>query len=254
MRQRYQQLEQQSQLIQRRLRHSAQEAAQFAQVYDISWIYHENGLEGCVLTYPEIRSAVDNQVISDVSLLPTYRDIKAQKFCIDQARERARDEGVAVDVAWMVAQHQRLVGDGAQAGCFRRDVPIHRTYFHPIAAPDAIAQDLAEALSWAGQGPDFELHPIELAGRVHHRLMRAFPFSQHSGFLARLVMNLVLLRAGFLPVIIHAADRQRYYEALRAEEVDFVPFLAEAMANSQDNALRFVANLQTGVPRRAAQS
>ena len=62
---------------------------EFVNVYDISWVYHENGLEGVVLTYPEIRSAVDNKIVSDVSLLRTYRDIKAQKQCIDLMRQKA---------------------------------------------------------------------------------------------------------------------------------------------------------------------
>ena len=61
---------------------------EFQEMCDISWIYHENGLEGVVLTYPEIKSAVDNKIISDVSLLPTYQDIKNQKACIDLIREK----------------------------------------------------------------------------------------------------------------------------------------------------------------------
>lgn len=252
MRKRFQHLEQQNQLAQRRIRQAAGDGASFAQMYDISWIYHENGLEGCVLTYPEIRSAVDNQVISDVSLLPTYRDIKTQKRCIDSMRQRAAPQGPALDAAWMVEQHAHLVGDGPAAGCFRRDIPIHRTYFHPIVAPEQIPEALGEALAYGQLGPDYELHPVELGGRLHHRLMRVFPFSHHSGFLARLAMNQAVMRAGFLPVIIHAADRQRYYEALRGEEPDFVVFLAEAMANSQDNALRYLANAQPHSPRRAA--
>ena len=61
---------------------------EFQEMYNISWIYHENGLEGVVLTYPEIKSAVDNKIVSDVSLLPMYRHVKTQKWCIDQVRDK----------------------------------------------------------------------------------------------------------------------------------------------------------------------
>ncbi len=50
----------------------------------------------------------------------------------------------------------------------------------------------------------------------------------------------MLQRGNLLPVIVHASDRQRYYEALRGTVKDVHVFLAEAMENSLDNALRFL--------------
>lgn len=223
---------------------------QFQEMYDISWIYHENGLEGVVLTYPEIKSAVDNKIISDVSLLPTYADIKNQKSCIDQMREKAKNRRFVVTVELLKSLHGTLVNDPEWAGVYRKDIPIHRTYFHEIAQPAKIPQALVKCLDYlkARQGDD--LHAIEFAANVHHRFMHVFPFSDYSGMLGRLLCNFVLVREGYLPVIIHASDRQRYYEALRGPERDFRQFIAESMENSLDNALRF---LNPGDRRRAAQ-
>src|SRR5688572_8474157 len=75
--------------------------SEFEEMYDISWIFHENGLEGVVLTYPEIKSAVDNKIISDVSLLPTYKHIKDQKWCIDQMRERAANRRAVINIPFL---------------------------------------------------------------------------------------------------------------------------------------------------------
>ena len=102
---------------------------EFQQMYDISWIYHENGLEGVVLSYPEIKSAVDNKIISDVSLLPTYRDIKNQKYCIDVMRDKALQKRFALSVPLLKELHGRLVAREKDAGVYRKDIPIHRTYF-----------------------------------------------------------------------------------------------------------------------------
>jgi Fic family protein len=57
--------------------------------------------------------------------------------------------------------------------------------------------------------------PVRLAARAHYDLLRVFPFTSDSGKVARLVMNLLLLRSGYPPAIIHSTERQRYYEALK---------------------------------------
>jgi Fic family protein len=224
---------------------------EFQEMYDISWIYHENGLEGVVLSYPEIKSAVDNKIISDVSLLPTYRDIKSQKQCIDLMREKAASKRFAVTIPWLKELHGKLVQDPEDAGVYRKDIPIHRTYFHEIAQPAKIEASLGKVLDYLKEKHDNDLHPIELAANVHHRFMRVFPFSLHSGILGRLLLNFVLIRSGSLPVIIHASDRQRYYEALRGTERDFRTFVTEAMENSLENAIRLFSSMERSA--RAAQ-
>lgn len=214
-------------------------ADEFQQMYDISWIYHENGLEGVVLSYPEIKSAVDNKIISDVSLLQTYRGIKNQKKCIDLMRDKAKSKRFVVTIPFLKELHGYLVSEASEVGVYRRDIPIHRTYFHEIMQPVKIEIGLTKVLDYLKQRHDNDVHPIELAANIHHRFMRVFPFSVHSGIIGRLLINFVLLRANSLPLIIHASDRQRYYEALRGSERDFRGFIAEAMENSLENTIRF---------------
>ena len=42
---------------------------EFGERLDIGWVYHDNALEGIVLSYTEIREAIDRKMISDVSLI-----------------------------------------------------------------------------------------------------------------------------------------------------------------------------------------
>lgn len=242
IRQRYLELDDRTEDAKEYIARSRWTPQEFLEMYDISWIYHENGLEGVVLSYPEIRSAVDNKIISDVSLLPTYRDIKTQKACIDLMREKANAKRFTVSIPYLKEMHGKLVQDPEEAGVWRKDIPIHRTYFHEIAQPAKIEAQLTKVLDYLKERHDNELHPIELAANVHHRFMRVFPFSVHSGIIGRLLLNFVLIRANALPVIIHASDRQRYYEALRGSERDFRTFIAEAMENSLENAIRFLSS------------
>src|SRR5581483_3670506 len=63
--------------------------AEFQERLDMSWIYHDTALEGSVLSFHELKSAIDKDVVSDVSLIPTYDEIRAHKSAIDFVRETA---------------------------------------------------------------------------------------------------------------------------------------------------------------------
>ncbi len=249
LRQRYADVDEQCQQLYRAVDNSPLTASEFHEMFDISWIFHENGLEGVVLTFPEIKSAVDNKIISDISLMPTYKHIKDQKWCIDEIRERSANKRGVITVNLLKELHGRLIDKEELAGTYRKDIPIHRTYFHEIAQPDTIHNRLEEVMLYLKARPEKDMHPIEFAARVHHRYMRCFPFSKFSGLTGRLLLNFVLQRAGLLPVVIHATDRQRYYEALRNSELGFRKFLLECMENSLENAMRF---FQTDTSRSAS--
>src|SRR2546426_12564601 len=61
----------------------------FYEKLDVSWIYHDNALEGVVLSYSELKAAIDKKIISDVSLIPMYEEIKNHKAAIEWVREFA---------------------------------------------------------------------------------------------------------------------------------------------------------------------
>ena len=60
-------------------------------------------------------------------------------------------------------------------------------------------------------------HPIEKAAIFHAEFETIHPFSDGNGRTGRLLMNYMLVKAGYWPVNIrYAEDRQTYYDALTA--------------------------------------
>ena len=57
---------------------------------DVSWLHHENGLEGIVYAYPEIQSAVSLREVSDTSLMSTCRTLafKRQRWTFSESSRR----------------------------------------------------------------------------------------------------------------------------------------------------------------------
>ena len=83
---------------------------------------------------------------------------------------------------------------------------------------------------------------------MHYDLLRVFPFQTDSGKVARLFMNLLLLRSGYPPAIIHSAERQRYYEALKGSPTTMTQIVQEAI----DNSLASIEKLLELEERRVA--
>ena len=75
------------------------------------------------------------------------------------------------------------------------------------------------------------------------RSLQVFPFTEHSGKVGRMCSNLILVRNGYMPAIIHSIDRQRYYESFRGPVAAFRTVLMDAMENSLDNGVKYFKDL-----------
>jgi Fic family protein len=63
-------------------------------------------------------------------------------------------------------------------------------------------------------GPALAVQPVERAALAHFKLVDIHPFVDGNGRTARLLMNLVLMRAGYPPAIIRRDERLEYYTVL----------------------------------------
>jgi Fic family protein len=82
-------------------------------------------------------------------------------------------------------------------------------------------------------------HPTRIAAKAHYQFLHIFPFAKHSGKVARLLMNLLLLREGYPPAIVHSTDRQRYYDALKSSSDAVAAIINESLDNAADSATRY---------------
>lgn len=224
--------------------------AAYGDKVDIGWIYHDNALEGVVLTSGEIRDALDRKMISDVSLVSLYEEIRSHKSAMDFVREQAKEQAAQkkktglVTVELIKQLHEILTPeDKAKGNPYRKDNPLHRSYFHEIAPADKIPMRMRKLCEWLDEEETESLHPISRAAGLHFRLMSIYPWTKNSGKVARLLMNLLLLRDGYPPSVIHSMERQRYYDSLRAENGQLSQLVNDALLNYVNTTLRFLEEL-----------
>ncbi|MDE1874323.1 MAG: Fic family protein [Candidatus Micrarchaeota archaeon] len=76
-------------------------------------------------------------------------------------------------------------------------------------------------------------HPVELASWLHNKFVQIHPFTDGNGRTARFLMNWILLRNKFPPVVIEVSNKEKYYkmieEADKGNEKLFAEFLAEEL-------------------------
>ncbi len=214
-------------------------ANEFASKLLISWIFHDSALEGEVINYSEIKAATDTNIISDVSLIPSYEDIKAfdnaARFALDYAFNKKKP--INMD---LVKSIYALINpeEAAKGGPYRKENPLHRLYYHEICPPEKVAYRMRKYAEWLEAPERKDMHPVEFAAEAHQMLMETFPWPKSTGRVARILSNLILCRAGYPLAVIHSIDRQRYYESLRGGENKLLSLYLEAVETTAASAVR----------------
>ena len=224
----------------------------FLHRYEMSVLYHENAMEGIVVTHAELSSALSGRPIA----ADTYYPIRNLKVASDYVRQSVADRNAPIDLEFMQSIHSRFgVGNpDFVAGDYRKIIPLHRTYFHDIAQPQDIVPRLEKLLRWAAENEPADDEAVQYAAHFHHEYMSIFPFSKYTGKVGRLLINYTLMRHGYMPVIFHATERQRYYDTLRHSKREMEKFLIDMMFNCVDNAVDFTRRTLEERRKKAEQS
>ena len=208
----------------------------------VSWIFHENALEGVVLTEKEIVTALtSSHIIADTGMMALFRSVKNHERTLEFVEAEANKPKLDISLPYIKRIHSMLVeGDeDAAGGRYRQEMPLHRTYFHDIQQPKRISYHMNKLVARIASDDCQSMHPTRLAVFIHYSLMTIFPFTEQSGKVARLLMNLVLMHHGYMPAIIPSVDRQIYYEALKTSESALLLLCLDALDNALASALRF---------------
>lgn len=233
---------------------TSEQVSEYRKRLDLSWIYHDNALDGVVYSPTELEAAIANQPITDATLIPIHDEIRQYAAAIAVVRDLADKKKVDITPDTLKRLYVALDPEEAENKGplkYRKDMPLHRVYFHDISEPDKIAPEMKTFFQWVASAETKRLaHPTRIASKAHFTLLQIYPFAKHSGKIARLVMNLMLLHGGYPIAVLHATDRQRYYDALRTSPDALSTLITDALVNSLDSAIRYFERVQglSGTP------
>lgn len=216
---------------------------EYQERFDVAWIYHDSALEGVVYSMEELNAAIFGSEIADPALIPVYDEIRNHMGAIEMIREMSSRRRFTPNLEVIKKLYAQLAPEeleGKGPPKYRKDMPLHRLYFHEISQPDKISYRMRQLVQWLSD-PETKktMHPVRMASKAHYQLLHIYPFPRHSGKVARLVMNLILMRAGYPPVVIHSTERQRYYEALRSGEDATATLVNQALGAAIETAIQY---------------
>jgi Fic family protein len=220
---------------------------------DMSWIYHDSALEGVVYTFDELRAALSAPAghvapAPDSNLQPTYADIRRHKEAIEFVRDYGlrKKLPVTIDIVKRIYLILHPEEGDIKTVKYRKDIPQHRLYFHEYAPPDKIGYKVRQIVDWLNDPETRKTrNGIRIAARAHYDLLRVYPFPTDSGKVSRLFMNLLLMRTGLPPAIIHSTERQRYYEALKGSATTVLQMVQEAVENALSSVEKLLDEHET---------
>jgi len=210
--------------------------------YRVGLTYSSNALEGNSLTESETKVVIeDGLTIGGKPLKDVYEatgHAKAYDFLYDIAKDKPVGE------ADILKLHRLFYSqiDRDNAGAWRK-VPVFISGSRrALPTPDKVPALMAEFVKWMEES-EGKMHPVEFAARVHQKFVFIHPFVDGNGRMARLLMNLALLRAGWTIAIIPPICRPEYISSLDKagrSPTEFIRFIANRVCETQRELLRLM--------------
>ena len=198
--------------------------------FRIKTIYHSNAIEGNLLDIGETRLVVEAGLTIAGKPLKDQAEAKNLGEALDFLEELARSPSFSLSSHDIRQIHQLILKgiDTANAGAYRTvDVAISGSAYKP-PDPHEVAPMIDDLTSWLGaEGYVNQDNVLQVAAACHAWFAQIHPFVDGNGRTARILMNLLLMRAGFPIAVITREDRVRYIDALERSQIsDLTPFIA----------------------------
>ena len=173
----------------------------------IEYTYNSNAIEGNTLTLRETALVLEGLTVSGKPLrdhLEAAGHKEAFMFILDNMEAE-------ISAAFIRQIHSLVLMDRPRDSGTYRKIPVRisgavNTPADPIMIPELIEKLIAEYNS-------DNRHIVIRSAMFHLKFEGIHPFIDGNGRTGRLILNMSLMKEGYLPVNIKYSDRERYYNA-----------------------------------------
>ena len=202
------------------------------QKFRLDWNYHSNNIEGNSLTYGETKSFLLHGLTAQGKPLKDHLDIKGHNDAILWLDDILKNNTPLTE-KFIRELHQLILvepydspaitADGQKTtkriniGEYKRQPNHVKTATGEIfyfSTPEETPAKMHELLTWYNQSIDL-IHPIILAAELHYKFITIHPFDDGNGRISRILMNLILMKNGYPPIVIKTNKKDEYFRALR---------------------------------------
>ena len=223
---------------------SKEDESRIMQKFRLDWNYHSNNLEGNSLTYGETKALIMFGITAQGKPLKDHFEIRghdeAVKWIIEIVKQdRPITENFIRELHTLLLKESyevdAITPDGKptkkriHVGSYKTTPNHVKTKTGEIfrfATPEETPSKMYDLITWYREkNTDKKINKVLLAAEFHYKYIRIHPFDDGNGRTARILMNLILMQAGYPPVIIKTDDKKNYFAALRQADAGIIqPF------------------------------
>lgn len=215
---------------------------QIKEYFRIGLTYSSNALEGNSLTISETKVVIEDGLTIAGKPLRDHYEATGHSDAFDHMYVLAAAKTIVEeDIKKLHALFFHRIKE-EEAGVYRKVQSIITGSQYPLPTPEALPgmmqtfiQNLPRLMK--------ETHPVVYAAKLHKAFVFIHPFVDGNGRVARLLMNLALIQAGYIISIIPPIKRAEYISALEKahkNETDFINLIASCVYETQKDLLRMV--------------
>jgi Fic family protein len=232
------------------------------QKFILDWNYHSNSIEGNSLDYGETVAFIMHGLTAKGKPLKDHLDIRGHNDAIKFLLSIVKDEDFKLTEMDIRGLHETILVEPYDAkaitsnglpttkrisiGEYKKQPNHVRTQtgeMHYYATPEETPIKMRELVYWLNeQSKNTDVHPIVISALFHYRFVSIHPFDDGNGRMCRILMNLILMKNGYPPVVIDSSKKNEYYLALSNADSgnrrDFVEYIANALIKSLELYLK----------------
>jgi len=183
--------------------------------WKIKYVYNTDKIEGNALTFEEVTTGLtkgwEGIKKEKKDILETENSKKAIENIFDTAHELTLD---FIKLLHSITQQ----GIDENAGNYKAEenciIDSNGTLVDNTTPMQFVDERLKDLIKWYSEN-EKRFHPFVLASIFHNQFVYIHPFSDGNGRVSRLLLNFILIKHAFFPVIIYNDEKHKYYSALR---------------------------------------
>ncbi len=219
---------------------SAETRRSLQEYYKIGLTYTSNALEGNSLTESETKIVIENGLTVAGKPLRDVYEVLGHANAYDYLQQMMQDISLTEEQLLVLHRlfYERI--DASSAGQYRTVQVFLSGSRYSLPLPEEVSRLMQEFVRWFNANEGL-IHPVKFAAMAHQRFVFIHPFIDGNGRVARLLMNFVLLRAGYQIAIIPPVLRREYIAALETAHENtepFMAFIAGCVVETQKDLLR----------------
>ncbi len=202
--------------------------------FQIEMTYNSNAIEGNTLTKKETFWIIKEGLTIKGKSLKEHLEAKNHKEALDFLYELIKSGKKNTISEHLIKQIHSLVvkdGDSNIAGVYRNGNVFISGSDHIPPSGFKVPLEMDKLIKWVKKEKN-NYHVIELSALLHHKLVAIHPFWDGNGRTARIIMNILIMNAGYPMTIILKNDRRRYYRVLSEADRDNYKNLCEFIAQN----------------------